>query len=126
MPDEEAPMVRRNTSRCALALAIPLSLACASYAGVASAQDTTQGTPPVLPPRQPDARSVPEKVDPPLNGNDPAATGTTLSDQLRSSEGVIRPPGGVDPEMHVPAPQNGSGVVIPPPGSNPDDPVQPK
>ena len=121
-------MARQSHPRRALALALSLALAGTPLAG-ALAQDATQDpaqqAAPVLPPQQPDARSVPEKVDPPLNSEDPGTTGT-LSDQLKKSEGVIKPPGGVDPEMHVPAPQSGSGVVIPPPGSSPDDPVQPK
>lgn len=113
-------MARHTLLRCALALALPLTVA----AGGALAQDA-QGSGPVLPPQQPDARSVPEKVDPPLGDSTPDTTGT-LSDKLEDSEGVIKPPAGVDPEMHVPAPQTGSGVVIPPPGSSPSDPVQPK
>jgi hypothetical protein len=53
--------------------------------------------------------------------------GSTLSDKLAQSNGVICPPMGVDPEIHEPAPSGGSIKVIPPPGSpggNPD--VQPK
>lgn len=118
-------MARPSVPRQVLALVLPLALATAPLGAVAFAQDPAQDAAPVLPPQQPDAKSVPEKVDPPLNGGDTSTTGT-LSDQLKKSEGVIKPPGGVDPEMHVPAPQTGSGVVIPPPGSSPDDPVQPK
>jgi hypothetical protein len=113
-------MARQFPTRRALALALPFTLA----ASMAVAQDS-QVSGPVLPPQQPDARSVPEKVDPPLSKTAPDSTGT-LSEQLKDSEGVIKPPAGVDPEMHVPAPQTGSGVVIPPPGTNPGDPVQPK
>jgi hypothetical protein len=41
------------------------------------------------------------------------------SQQLDRSQGVIRPPGGVDPGMQVPPPDPGSQrtPVIPPPGS---------
>ena len=42
-----------------------------------------------------------------------------LGQQLDRSQGVIRPPGGVDPGMQVPPPDPGSQrtPVIPPPGS---------
>jgi hypothetical protein len=41
-----------------------------------------------------------------------------LSDRLNRSDGVIRPPGGVDPQMQVPPPEQGSRTpVIPPPGT---------
>ena len=39
-----------------------------------------------------------------------------LSDKLARSDGVLCPPGGVDPEMHVPTPDAGTTPVIPPPG----------
>lgn len=50
-----------------------------------------------------------------------------LSDKLASSNGVICPPAGVDPNIHRAPPQDGAIKVVPPPGSpgeNPD--VQPK
>jgi hypothetical protein len=41
-----------------------------------------------------------------------------LSDRLDRTDGVIRPPGGVDPQMQVPPPDQGSRTpVIPPPGT---------
>lgn len=43
-------------------------------------------------------------------------SGSNLSDKLASSNGVICPPAGVDPEMHKPAPGGGRMLVIPPPG----------
>lgn len=54
--------------------------------------------------------------------------GRTLSDQLARSDGVICPPGQVDPEILQQAPPVGSGMpVIPPPGSPGGDPsVTPK
>ncbi|WP_244470803.1 hypothetical protein [Microvirga massiliensis] len=92
----------------------------AGLAGSALAQD--------LPPQQqapnmPGPRAtIPEKVDPPLR--DPSSTGTTgssgtLSDKLEQSEGVIRPPSDIAPDMTVPAPVPNPGTtpVIPPPGS---------
>ena len=92
----------------------------AGLAGSALAQD--------LPPQQqapnmPGPRAtIPEKVDPPLR--DPSSTGTTgssgtLSDKLEQSEGVIRPPSDIAPDMTVPAPVPNPRTtpVIPPPGS---------
>jgi hypothetical protein len=54
--------------------------------------------------------------------------GRNLSDQLARSDGVICPPGQVDPEIHAPAPQPGGAMpVIPPPGSpGGDQSVKPK
>jgi hypothetical protein len=41
-----------------------------------------------------------------------------LSERLNRSDGVIRPPTGVDPQMQVPPPEPGSRMpVIPPPGT---------
>jgi len=65
---------------------------------------------------------------------DPRSTGATpsgesLSDRLGRTEGVIRPPTSLNPDMSVrpPVPDPGTTPVIPPPGSpggNPD--VEPK
>jgi hypothetical protein len=54
--------------------------------------------------------------------------GRNLSDQLARSDGVICPPGQVDPEIHQPTPQGGAAMpVIPPPGSpGGDQSVKPK
>jgi hypothetical protein len=52
-----------------------------------------------------------------------------LGDRLAQSDGVLCPPSGVDPQMHAPTPENGTGSmpVIPPPGSPGGDPtVRPK
>lgn len=64
--------------------------------------------------------TIPEKVDP----SDPPTTGSTrsnepLSEKLEKSEGVIRPPENISPDMTVPAPVPNPGTtpVIPPPGS---------
>ncbi|MCP8938789.1 hypothetical protein NK718_09710 [Alsobacter sp. SYSU M60028] len=90
-----------------------LSLALAG--GPALAQDATQ--PPTLPvqPGNPQT-TIPEKVDPKAVPKG-ETTGSTLSEQLKDSKGVIKPPPGVDPEIHVPAPEVGRMPVIPPPGS---------
>lgn len=50
-----------------------------------------------------------------------------LGEQLSESEGVIRPPKGVDPEIQKPTPDTGTTPVIPPPGTPGGDPsVRPK
>jgi hypothetical protein len=51
-----------------------------------------------------------------------------LSDRLNRSDGVIRPPAGVDPQIQVPPPEPGARMpVIPPPGTPGGDPrIQPK
>jgi hypothetical protein len=42
----------------------------------------------------------------------------SLSDRLDRTDGVIRPPSGVDPQMQVPPPEQRSRTpVIPPPGT---------
>lgn len=103
-------------------------LAVAALCGVATAQQQSDPRrPPNMPPP---ATTVPEKIDPPLQGG-PGADDTTgtLSDKLNKSDGVIRPPAGVDPEMRVPAPEGNTGrmPVIPPPGEPGGNPsVQPK
>lgn len=51
----------------------------------------------------------------------------SLSTRLAQSDGVICPPGQVDPEIRAPAPEGGPMPVIPPPGSPGGNPtVQPK
>lgn len=53
--------------------------------------------------------------------------GRNLSDKLARSDGVICPPGHVDPEIHQPTPPGGVMPVIPPPGSPGGDPnIKPK
>ena len=50
-----------------------------------------------------------------------------LSDRLAQGNGVLCPPGNVDPEMQKPPPEEGRTPVIPPPGSPGGDPtVRPK
>jgi hypothetical protein len=51
----------------------------------------------------------------------------TLSDKLASSQGVLCPPAGMDPEIRHPPQGGGTIKVIPPPGSpGGDQSVQPK
>ena len=70
------------------------------------------------------------QADTPKQSSSLPSTGETLSERLHSSDGVIKPPSGIDPGMHV-APRDlntGSNMpVIPPPGSpGGDQSVRPK
>ena len=82
------------------------------------AQVTVQPPPPV------DTQKViPEKIRPPGQREE------TLSDKLDKSDGVIRPPSNIDPEITKPAPVTppSNMPVIPPPGSPGGNPrVEPK
>jgi len=69
-------------------------------------------------PNMPPLQQMPaEKIAP----ADPSATGSTgtLSDKLKASDGVIRPPETATPDMTVrpPVPDPGTTPVIPAPGS---------
>ncbi|MER2248926.1 hypothetical protein ABS772_03250 [Methylorubrum podarium] len=82
----------------------------------AFAQDPTvpqrgQDSDPKLPPPQ---EQVPEKVRPESD-----TTGSTLSEKLEKSDGVIKPPAGVDPEIKTiaPEPTPNSTPIIKPPGN---------
>jgi hypothetical protein len=106
--------------RNAAALALSAGLATAALA---------QGSPVQPQPKDPNMPSaqntVPEKIDPKATGS----TGGTLSDKLERTDGVIKPPSGVDPGITSPAPVPNPGTtpVIPPPGSPGGNPtVQPK
>lgn len=97
-----------------------LSLAMAGSVTVAMAQN-----PNVLnqqAPNMPSPQQMPaEKVEPQgaLSTHEPSSTGSTLSDRLEQSDGVIRPPATGTPDMTVPAPVPNPNTtpVIPPPGS---------
>ncbi|WP_210485190.1 hypothetical protein [Microvirga antarctica] len=68
---------------------------------------------PTLPQQAP---NMPAPKDVPAEKVEPSDTGSTLSDKLRKSDGVIKPPGDATPEMSVPAPVPNPGTtpVIPP------------
>jgi hypothetical protein len=74
-------------------------------------------------------QTIPEKIapqDPPSTGS---TGGPTLSDKLEATDGVIRPPADISPDMRAPAPvpDPGTTPVIPPPGSPGGNPsIQPK
>jgi len=66
----------------------------------------------------------PDPADPKRAPAEKVQPSESLSERLSESEGVIRPPEGVDPDIKVPAPvpNPGTTIVIPPPGTpgNPD------
>ncbi|MDP8920186.1 MAG: hypothetical protein M3O00_15110 [Pseudomonadota bacterium] len=72
-----------------------------------------------------------EKIEPDSNlsgTNGPAATGSTntLSEKLERTDGVIRPPENISPDIAVPAPDTGTTPVIRPPGGTGNQQVDPK
>jgi hypothetical protein len=66
-----------------------------------------------LPRETPSHQTVPEAVSPGSGGS----SGEPLSDKLDRQGGVIRPPGGIDPNMTQSPPAVGKTPVIPPPGT---------
>ncbi len=102
-----------RTERLLIQAALALALA-----GTAAAQTPIQ---PQQPPNMPSPQlTIPEKIEP----QEPSATGSTgspapLSDRLQATDGVIRPPTGIDPEIttRAPVPDPGTTPVIRPPGS---------
>lgn len=92
----------------------------AFVAGAAAAQ--TPSTPPPQAPGAAGNGAANQAACPPGVGADAPTvgsgqSGSNLSDKLSRSNGVICPPAGVDPQMRVPAPQEGRTPVIPPPGT---------
>ncbi|MEH3119621.1 MAG: hypothetical protein PGN25_19060 [Methylorubrum populi] len=99
----------KNTMRAA-------ALFAALASGAAFAQDPSvpqrgQDSDPKLPAPQ---EQVPDRVRPESD-----ATGRTLSEKLEKSDGVIKPPSDVDPEIKTiaPEPTPNSTPVIKPPGN---------
>jgi hypothetical protein len=76
------------------------------------------------------ANCSPMRETPRAGTDDGQTTGQArepLGDKLAKSDGVLCPPGGVDPEIRAPTPDGGNTPVIPPPGSPGGDPtVRPK
>jgi hypothetical protein len=105
------------------------SLATGAFGTGALAQGSSQSTqPPSMPvlPSPQNNSSIPEKIAPqePSSTGSTGGSGATLSDKLERSDGVIRPPAGIAPDMTVPAPvpDPGTTPVIRPqgsPGGNP-------
>lgn len=115
-----APVGPKRTTEDVMTLAKMTLRAAALVAGMLSgaafAQDPSvpqrgQDSDPKLPAPQ---EQVPEKVRP-----EGETGGRTLSDKLERSDGVIKPPAGVDPEIKTiaPEPNPNSMPVIKPPGT---------
>ena len=101
--------------------ALALVLMAGGLAAEALAQGSSQSTqPPTLPTPQNNA-TIPEKIAPeePSSTGSTAGSGATLSEKLERSDGVIRPPEGISPDMstRAPVPNPGTTPVIRPPGS---------
>ena len=94
---------------------IRTSLAATAFCIAASGAYAQQNTqPPALPPAVPGSpQTIPEKT--PTSPGTNGATGN-LSDKLDKSDGVIKPPSGIDPAMAKPAPPTPETMpVIKPP-----------
>src|SRR5215213_6971789 len=105
---------------CLLVITIPASVAGAQTAPAQSTDPSKPGSDQSTPfdPKQ-DPRSTSTTARP----------GETLSERLDRTDGVIRPPSDLNPDMSVrpPVPDPGTTPVIPPPGSPGGDPrVTPK
>ena len=101
---------------------IVVAAAAVAVAALAGPADVAraQADPSQLPPGHP--RSVPEETRPgvpPLGSDGRSEVDRTLSERLDRTDGVLKPPSGIDPGIHVPAPVPNPGTtpVIPPPGS---------
>jgi hypothetical protein len=96
----------------------------------AAALAQTPIRPPQAPNMPPSESTIPEKIEPQA----PSATGSvgpgsSLSDKLEATGGVIRPPADIDPGITTPAPVPNPGTtpVIRPPGSAPgNQAIEPK
>ncbi|HUI96406.1 MAG TPA: hypothetical protein VLX44_11680 [Xanthobacteraceae bacterium] len=101
-----------RSSAFAFALLLPM------LAGIAAAQAQSASPPAPQPPGGPSNQAA----CPPGTARNAPTVGSgqsgNLSDKLANSNGVICPPSGVDPQMHVTPPQSGGRMpVIPPPGT---------
>lgn len=99
----------------------------AAFGTVASAQVAI--APSVQVQVQPRDPNMPAPQNTPPEKIAPSGSGQTLSDKLERSDGVIKPPGNIDPGISAaaPVPDPGTTPVISPPGSPGGNPnVQPK
>jgi hypothetical protein len=117
MPFSAVRSAKRKTSIVLLTALLAAPMAWWS----ASAEAQTQPAPQLEIP-DPDRKAEPAPQLP--------DTGETLGERLDRSDGVIKPPEGVAPDMRVPPKDPGAGAtmpVIPPPGAPGGDPsVKPK
>lgn len=125
---------RLVSARIGGTFALAALLAAPVLCSMPAAAQTQDG--PVQPSPAEPRKTIPEKVAPPDQAIPDPAPGVTgsipdepIGKTLGRTDGVLKPPGNVDPNIHVPAPAPDAGTmpVIPPPGSpgNPS-PVQPK
>jgi hypothetical protein len=99
----------------------------AASAASAQAPPTPKTPPPPTAPAQPSQSADCTRRGAGLDGSTTGQAGRPLSDKLATSDGVLCPPSGVDPEIRAPTPDAGRMPVIPPPGSPGGDPsVRPK
>jgi hypothetical protein len=105
-------------------IAAALGVSIMAAATMAAAQPQTAAPPESHPPAACAAGERLERRD--MRPDTPIAPGETLSDKLARTEGVLCPPPRIDPQMAEQPPAGGALRVIPPPGSSPADPVQPK
>jgi hypothetical protein len=96
---------------------VAAAMAAAAFFAIPAAQAQNSPTTPLL--STPGPKDCPPGIKPPPSETTGAGT---LSDQLSQSKGVICPPAGVDPGVHVPPVANGRMPVIPPPGTPGGDP----
>ena len=106
------PMLPKNQSAVRLP-AIAAAILCAAAPGMAQTSSDS---------------SIPEKVDPPIQENATKPPEDASKKLPKPKDGVIQPPGNVDPEITVkPSDNNSTMPVIPPPGSPGGDPsIKPK
>jgi hypothetical protein len=106
---------------------VPMFVLATLAAGIGFPAIAQTPIPPQQAPNMPSPQNtIPEKIAP----QEPTSTGSTgsggtLSDKLERTDGVIRPPSGIDPEIttRAPDPNPGTTRVIPPPGSPGGDPT---
>lgn len=99
---------RRAGGKTAVALVAVVGLALAATQ-VAAQSSSQSGSPPGSAPEQ----NAPSKFDSTAkNGS------TNLSEHLGKTGGVIKPPAGVDPEIHEKAPATGDQEMVVPPQPN--------
>lgn len=128
-------MARLFKIRTALAVAT-VALSCLPTFAIAQAPPTPVtplaatapgGSAPVPPNEALSTANCPPGNTPQKGTGEPGSTtgqaGQPLGDQLAKSDGVLCPPGNVDPEIRAPTPGGGNTPVIPPPGSPGGDPT---